>query len=314
MPLTIRPQTPADFAAIGAMESPVIGVPFAAEEVARQAENAGPNFCALVAERDGKLIGRASAGFMPEHTPAGDMRCLVAILPEERGNSVGTALWEALQPLLAERRPNHLRANVDANDARSFAWAKHRGFGILHHHLFNQLDLAALDPGALQTHVAAAEARGFRFVPFAELRTPTNERRFHELYVACDRDTPDATDEDIPSWEEWRSWGLDAENSAPELWVVAIAPDGEWAGLTMPQRDGQDRAHIFMTGVARPYRGQGLSVAMKAAAALGARARGLRVMTTLNHGSNQPILAANRRLGFAVVQSIYRMVKGCRWE
>lgn len=312
MTIHIRPQNPSDFDAIAALESPIIGVPLDAGEVSRQAES-GPLFCAVVAEHEGQVVGRASAGFMPQHTPTGDMRCLVAVSPQFRRQGIGTALWNALQPLLAERRPNNLRANVDATDPSDLAWALGRGFTVAHHHLFHTLDLTGLDPEVGRRYIDAAEQAGYRFVTFDQLRSPENELRFHRLYVELDADTPDFIPGDSPTWADWRRWALDGEGSAPELWMLAIAPDGTWAGLTMPQRDSEERAHIFLTGVTRPHRGRGLSVALKTLAARRARERGFRVMSTLNHASNQPILAANRLLGFTVAQSFYRIVKPCEW-
>jgi GNAT superfamily N-acetyltransferase len=310
--LRIRPQTPADFAAIAVLESPIVGVPLDAGEIGKQAES-GPSFCALVAERDGQVVGRASAGFMPQHTPAGDMRCLVAVSPRLRRQGIGTALWNALQALLAKRRPNNLRANVDATDSRDIAWAQGQGFAVEHHHLFHTLDLTRLDPLAGQCQIDEAERQGYRFVTFDQLRSPENEKRFHALYTELDAETPDFVAGDSPTWEDWQAWALDGESSTPALWVLAMAPDGSWAGLTMPQRDSAERAHIFLTGVTRAHRGKGLSVAMKALAARLARSQGYRVMSTLNHAANGPILAANRRLGYSVEQSIYRVVKPCAY-
>lgn len=275
--------------------------------MARQAD--GDSFVALVAEREGQLLGRASAGFMPQHTPAGDLRCLVAVAPAHRRQGVGSALWRALEELLRERRPAHLRANGNGEDPDSVAWAERRGFAATQHLLFQRLDLTAWDEAAWLPLVEAAEARAFRFVPFAALRTAETEERLHRLYQEYLSQTPDAAEAAYMELGPWREWAFQGEGAWPEGWIVLLDPAGAFAGFSLLQRSGEDGAHIFMTGVSQAYRGQGLSLALKAAVhAHGAR-EGLKWLTTLNHAANGAIVTVNRKLGYQVTESVIRLVK-----
>ncbi|HWI61113.1 MAG TPA: GNAT family N-acetyltransferase [Symbiobacteriaceae bacterium] len=300
MHFSIRPQVPDDYPGIGALEGET------AEWVAGQAAK-NPKFVGLVAVADGgQVLGRASAGFMHDYTEAGDMRCLVRVAPEHRRQGVGGALWKALLEAVALHRPKHLRANGDARYPEDVAWAERRGFAAKHHVIFQTLDLTALPEFDLTT--------GYRFVPFAELRSPEGERRLHAMFQEYETHTPDGGEWEYEPFDSWRTWTLDSENAWPEGWLVAIAPDGDWAGFTMAMRDGTDRVHTIMTGVAPAHRGQGLGFAMKVAVARLAAELGFRRLSTLNHAANKPILAINRRLGFQVEEDILRLVLPCTWE
>lgn len=311
MSFLIRPQTPADYAAIASLKAAVLRSPIKPDEVAKQASS--PTFAGLVAERDGRIIGRAATGFMPEHTPAGDLRCLVVVEPAERRRGVGAALWEALQPIFRDRRPGHLRANGDGNDPDSLAWAERRDFVRAHQLLFQKLALSDFDPAPWIDGIQKAESLGFRFVPFSTLRSPDAERQLHDLYHALLADTPDYTAGDYKPFEPWRAWAFESEGAWPDGWLIMVAPTGAWAGLTLMQKTSEG-AHIFMTGVAPAYRGKGLAVPFKVAAALRARDSGVAALTTLNHAANERIVAVNRTLGYHVTENVIRLVKACQWE
>jgi GNAT superfamily N-acetyltransferase len=297
------------------MESHAFRYPFTADDVARLA--ADPLFVGLVAEWDGELVGRAGAGFSRSITPEGDMRCLVYTVPEARRQGVGQALWGALLEALGEWRPVHLRANGSPDDMASAEWAGRRGFEITQHLKHQHRDLSGgFDTAPFHAELEKAAARGFRFVPFAEVQTPETERRIHQLFCEFETDTPDGNEKELPSFEKWKGWALEAEGAWTEGWVVALAPGGDWAGFTMTHRNskGSDRAHVYMTGIARAYRGQGLAVPMRVMALQIAAHAGITSMTTLNHAANAPMLAVNRRLGFVVDEEIYRLVKQCEWR
>lgn len=311
----MRAQNPGDYVAIAALEQAVLGFPISAADVAAQASERNPLFTALVAELDGQVVGRAAAGMMHRHTPPGDMRCSVVVGPEFRGRGIGSTLWEGLQPALAERKPAHLRVNGNADDPASVAWAERRGFRVTHRHLFQALDLTAFDAAPWASRLADLEARGYRFVPFAAIRSPEAEATMHRLDHEYSRATPSPEECTYLDFDAWRTWAFDSEGAFPEGWTVLLAPGGEWAGFTFMQREsaGGDAAHIFLTGITEGYRGMGLSVPLKVASAANAARLGIRRMTTLNHVANERIVAINREIGFRVEQDILRLVKPCSW-
>jgi GNAT superfamily N-acetyltransferase len=67
--------------------------------------------------------------------------------------------------------------------------------------------------------------------------------------------------------------------------------------LTFDSETG--RAHNMFTGTLRAYRGRGLGLAVKLASIHWAAAHGATMMATHNDETNAPMLAINRRLGYA---------------
>ncbi|HYG59173.1 MAG TPA: GNAT family N-acetyltransferase [Symbiobacteriaceae bacterium] len=303
MNLILRPQSPSDYTAIAEMESALFGFPITPANVA--AQEADQPFCGIVAELDGHLVGRGFAGHMKRHTPAGDMRVELGVRPEFRQQGIGRQLWMALQPFFAEQQPRHLRANGTDEQPEIVAWALRLGFQATHHLLFQSLDVRAFDPAPWQAQAAA----GVQCVPFTELKSPAAERRLHALYQEFLSQTPDAAEAPYMDFEPWRAWAFEGAGAWPGGCLMAMDDRGEWLGFTLMQKDGADRAHVFMTGVVPEYRGRGVSTLLKVAAALRARAEGIGKLTTLNHAANERIVAVNRRMGYQVDQGIHRLVK-----
>ena len=85
--------------------------------------------------------------------------------------------------------------------------------------------------------------------------------------------------------------------------LVLALVEGVPASITCYVSDGESRMESSMTGTLREFRGRGLAGYAKAAALHRARERGMRYAYTGNHEDNAPMLAANRRLGYAPVGS-----------
>ncbi|MFC4425872.1 GNAT family N-acetyltransferase [Deinococcus navajonensis] len=87
----------------------------------------------------------------------------------------------------------------------------------------------------------------------------------------------------------------------PEGVWLAVTPDGEWVGISELHMEIAARPGTVqngLTGVLPGWRGQGLALALKLAAARSALARGHTQARTNNHSINRPMLAVNEKLGF----------------
>lgn len=72
-----------------------------------------------------------------------------------------------------------------------------------------------------------------------------------------------------------------------------------WAGMsTTSLHPAEGYAFSEMTGVLAPYRGRGLSLALKLLAIRFVRVAGYRRLATFHHPRNASAIAMNRRLGF----------------
>ena len=167
-PGTVRPATADDAAACAAIYAPYVRdtaitfeteVPTAADMAGRIAAH-GASHAWLVAEREGEILGYAYAyGFSPR--PAYDWSCETSIYvaPSSRGGSAGSALYEALLPLLAERGYRRAFARITLPNLASVAFHERFGFiesGVLrrvgwkldawHDVAYLQRDLGDVDP------------------------------------------------------------------------------------------------------------------------------------------------------------------------
>ncbi|MCP2015782.1 GNAT superfamily N-acetyltransferase [Deinococcus sp. HSC-46F16] len=163
------------------------------------------------------------------------------------------------------------------------------------------LDLRALDFAAFADEEARVRVAGFRLLPLTDLGPwdEAQQRRYYDLTIALLMDVPSARRIEPWPFEVWqRRFGNGIER---EGLFVAVTPNGEWVGTSqlaqpLPARPGT--LHNGLTGVLPAWRGHGLGLALKLAAARAALARDYTHSRTSNHPGNRPMLAINGRLGF----------------
>jgi GNAT superfamily N-acetyltransferase len=104
--------------------------------------------------------------------------------------------------------------------------------------------------------------------------------------------------DDIP-YDEWVEHVLEHPLFTTDGSFVAMA-DGVAAAVSLLTFDAESgRTHNMFTGTLRAYRGRGLGRAVKLASINWAAAQGATSMSTYNDETNAPMLAINRRLGYA---------------
>ena len=254
----------------------------------------------LVGELDGEpvadayLIGKGIA--QNGYAAAG-----IYVLPQARGRGVGRAIADVLAEATAFYGLPGVADSVHALDEASLAAAARLGYEVVGHHRESVLDLDTLDEAAATSSVARAEQAGFALRP---LRDDADEAAWREVYditIETWADAPDAegSDEQMP-YSVFRGF-------LPQPSYVLMAwRDDRLVGVTAVMDRAKDEAlNTFFTGVRQEARGAGLSTALKAQHALTMRALGHHRIFTQNMEQNAPILAANDRLGFAVVPGYY---------
>ncbi len=163
------------------------------------------------------------------------------------------------------------------------------------------LDLRSLDFAAFAADEARARASGVRIVPLSDLGGwDAHQREHYDLIHALLTDVPSARPVQVWPFEVWleRMPTLLPDTSGI---MIALAPDGTWVGtsqLSQPIATRPGFVHNGLTGVRAGWRGHGLGLALKLAAARAALTRGFTHSRTGNHVINRPMLAINERLGF----------------
>jgi GNAT superfamily N-acetyltransferase len=158
-----------------------------------------------------------------------------------------------------------------------------RGYAIARQYVISELDItAAPEPATPSVPLTTFAARP----DLAE-----------QLYaVACETypDQPGRSETRLPTFEIWRSWGLDPHPA--EAYFIAL--DGDRVlGYGYLELDGEQWRNGFL-GLARDARGRGIARAIKSAQIGWAKANGVRTLLAANELRLPQMLALNERLGY----------------
>ncbi|SIR68242.1 GNAT family N-acetyltransferase [Micromonospora avicenniae] len=160
-----------------------------------------------------------------------------------------------------------------------------------------QLDIDGFDDEAFEPYLRRARESGIDLTTMAELGdTPQHRWALYELNKTCSADIPDRGE--FYTYEEYLTQRVDVPAFDPGGVILALRGD-DWIGMSSTSLH-PDKGYAFseMTGVLAPYRGQGLSLAMKLLAIRFVRSSGYRWLATIHHPRNASAIAMNRRLGF----------------
>ncbi len=240
-----------------------------------------------LALEDGEAVGFASAGLSQASADPGAAVANVYVHPDRRRQGIGAALWERVEPHLAEIGATHVNSfGLDEEPSRRFMGA--RGFEVTFVQRLSSLDLTKLGP-------PPPVPEGVELVPFAAIDDP---RPIFDLEVEAVQDVPLDQPQDDLRWEEWlERWWHHPEHDLDTSLLVLL--DGEPSGFTMFFSDPENkRTASGMTATARRARGRGLARLVKHHALARAAAAGIELAVTENDEQNAPMLAVNERLGY----------------
>jgi mycothiol synthase len=244
----------------------------------------------LLAALDGEAVGTAFVALDPDQRSRGALLAWVAVLPEERGAGVGSALVAGLAGWAAGTGLDAVEGYVEEDDAGSLAWAGRRGFSEVGRDSWLALDLRAVEPPDV------APPEGVRIVTLAA--RPELVRGVHEVAGEAYPDIPGHEGEMEP-FDDWLALDMSGPNDDPEGIFVALA-GAEVVGYSkfhLPQARPGIAVHDI-TGVRRAWRGRGIAGALKRAQIAWAKERGYERLETWNEERNTPIRKLNERLGY----------------
>jgi GNAT superfamily N-acetyltransferase len=160
-----------------------------------------------------------------------------------------------------------------------------------------ELDVDDFDEAAFEPYLTRARESGIGFTTMAEAGdTEEHRRALYELNRTCSADIPDRGD--FYTYDDYVAQRVEVPSFDP-AGVVLATHQGAWVGMsTTSLHPAEGYAFSEMTGVLAPYRGRGLSLALKLLAIRFVRAAGYRRLATFHHPRNASAIAMNRRLGF----------------
>lgn len=309
--LTIRGCRPEDYTGISVIVSLTRSEPFSAEELMeedRRARIAGAFTRLVAADEQGRIVGYGCAEQFP-WMPEGEWELYAVAHPDHRRCGVGSAIYKAVEQIALEGGATSFSAYCRSTDPYFLQWAQRRGFEADLHRTEAVLDLTEWDGSRFAGHIAQVRASSI-CLEFFDGETPEEiVRGIWEVERLTGPDVPDyRPDAPFPAFEiYWQMW---REYKEPRLTVVAL--DGDrvvgTSFLFYSHRPGKG-AYTGYTGVLRPYRGNGLALALKLLTIEGAVARGVSRMRTNNDFENPPMLAVNEKLGYQLVPGPIRLKK-----
>jgi mycothiol synthase len=213
----------------------------------------------ILHDRDGRCVAAASVTGRPPYVR---WFCSSRVLPDRRGEGIGTALLRGMEACAAGKldwAPAGSRVAVDTWCANGFAPADElltgSGFSC-ERHFFHMLRRFT---GPIETPVWPED------VALRPFDHATQDRQLHDAFDDAFRDhwgyTPRDPDE---AYAHWRHWTTNDATVDHDMWFVAWDGDEIAAvSLCWPEADHDPRqGWVGILGVRRPWRKQGLGLAL----------------------------------------------------
>ncbi len=236
----------------------------------------------LLAYLDGEL---AASGLCNRSDIAGNAFLAARVLPDKRGNGVGSLLLARLAEHAVRQGLMRAGSHVAGDDVRSVAFAQRFGFEESRRDVEQVLFVDhPREPRSID---------GVEFVSIAErpelLRAawPVAQQGYEDMPI-------DGLDIHLDSW-------LVEEATLPASSFAALA-GGEVVGFAGLCRwwDDDTKAEHGLTVVRRDWRGRGLAAALKEREIAWAAANGIRELITWTQTGNENMRAVNERLGYVL--------------
>lgn len=303
MAWTIRPFTSADYAGVASVDNTLYpDLPIPVDDLIHQDEHR-PAHCKCgrwVVAQDGRIIAWAEYTQYEGRYHPQKFHTAISVLPEHQGQGIGQQLYDTLRSALAPHDPIALNAQVRETQARGLQFVERRGFLESMRTWESEVDLADFDPAPWLPAVDKVTAQGFAIRSLHDLESdPDRNRKLHEAISAIRPDVPSPDPATPLDFDTFISSTLTDPAFLPEGYFVAVAPNGQYAGVSALWRDSGDGIlWTGLTGLRREYRGMSIAQALKVTALQWAKAQGKKGVRTFNASNNARMLAINIQMGF----------------
>jgi mycothiol synthase len=251
-------------------------------------------------EEDGQLLGASTLSHMDWMYHPDRYHASVQVLPAARGRGIGSALYAMVVAAARARGAESLRTQIKESWPEGLRFLAARGYVAGNRELESSLDLTAFAPTRFAGAEAKAVAAGLHLLSYAELADDAErDKKLWEFDALVGADMPMPEPYTVPPFAVFQRKYLRHPHFYPEGFLVAVAPDGLYAGLSMLSYSTiPGRLNTGFTGVRREWRGRGVATGLKVKVLSRAKAAGYREVRTGNDSTNDGMLGINRRLGF----------------
>jgi GNAT superfamily N-acetyltransferase len=236
-----------------------------------------------VAEVEGHVVAHADCWLTLFAEQSGSGELQLAVRGDQRRRGIASALYDVGFEYLQTIDVDRILTSFHENDA-GVAFAEARGFLPVRAETESELDPRA---------VSGCPAGDVRAV------SSVDPRLAYEIDIEATYDMPATEPFSGMSYEEWEDHVLRHPLFTAEGSFV-VFDGGEAAAVSLLTVDHDTgRASSLFTGTRAAYRGRGHALTAKLASIEWAAANGVTKLVTYNDATNAPMLAINRRLGYA---------------
>ena len=282
------PSTPRRYEQWAAILEQVSGDAFDVDEIAHFVSSDTESAFLLVLVGDEALgcgVGRPSS-------IQSSLYAMVRVLPQHRGQGVGTRIYEALSERARALGRDSMWGRILEGDTESRSFAANRGFREAGREYEVVLDTAEAD-------LNRDPPEGIELVSLAQ--RPDLERAVYEVdcEVGADVPRPEGDDFEGQPFDRWREQYLEGPGAVPDALIAALGGD-EVVGYTGLRRRGASSpiAENMLTAVRRDWRRRGIATALKREQVARARAAGIEQIFTTNDETNAGMRGVNASLGY----------------
>jgi len=225
----------------------------------------------------------------------------IEVSPEWHRQGAGNILYAVLMKELAEEGAEVATSLVLSTSAAGIMFVRNRGSVEKRRTIESRLELDAFDPAKFSGSVESVKKTGIEVTSLSsELsRIPSCGRLLKDLEDSGAADVPGLIADSPMDYHDYEIVILDNPNVIWEGSFVAREGD-RYLGSSTLLRSGEEGLVGQGFTVVRPeYRGKGIAQAVKVKAAAWAKSKGLKYIRTHNDAENAPMLAINRKIGFA---------------
>jgi mycothiol synthase len=249
-----------------------------------------PGAIFLLATVGDNPVGCGYAGPFPGADASPFITADMSVVPDLRGQGVGTALYQAASDHARSLGKTGLTVEAKEDDADSLAWLDRRGFVEVERQKALALDLASVSSDEPEL------PHGVRLVDGTQ--AGELERGMYRVGVEAGSDIPGIDGTHEPTFEQWRTVEIDRPSRRPDLSFVALAGNEVIGYASLHVFGDPTTAHHSLTAVARAWRRKGVATALKRAQVLAAKRAGLARLMTESEERNVPMRRVNEKLGF----------------
>ena len=301
MNVKIRPFHPDEYDQIAAVLAAARPETAVSAELLQYRDQTRPAICQsqrFVAVRDGLVVGFS---FYTQYADMFEPNAYwvdVCISPLHRKQGIGTALFTRLRQSLWAKRPFTLRVQIKENNRAGIRFAEKHGFQEFGRRWESRLSVAEFDEIQFPDFTTPLAAKGIHIVPFTDLADdPARDRKLYALQTELDQDVPMLVPVTPMTFAQFADQVLHNPSLVADGLMVATHGDA-YVGMSSFFESGSHSLVIDLTGTRKPYRRQGIAIALKLAGILFARRRGYETIIVHNDVVNRGMLAVNDKLGF----------------